>query len=82
MEGQLRVVEGEQELFPVGVDACEELVEDDDAGLASQAAVKVFFDLSPEGRPGLLGVRPEFAVLLTWGWYTRVPIGRNGIFDR
>ena len=62
MVGQLRFVECEQELFLVGLDAFEESVEDDDAGLASKAAVEALFDLSPEGRPGLLGVLHEFAV--------------------
>ena len=46
----------------MGVDACEELVEGVDAGLASKAAVEACFDLSPECCPGLSGVLAEFAV--------------------
>ena len=56
------MVEGEQELVPVGVDACEELVEGVDAGLGSKAAVEGCFDLSPECYPGLSGVSAEFPV--------------------
>ena len=56
------MVEGEQELVPVGVDACEQLVEGVAAGLASKAAVEGCFDLSPECCLGLLGVRAEFPV--------------------
>ena len=46
----------------MGVDACEELVEGVDAGLASKAVVEGCFDLSPECCLGLLGVRAEFPV--------------------
>ena len=74
VDGQLRFVEGEQELFLlVGLDACEARVEveGDDAGLASDATVEAFFGPSPEGRPGVLGVLPESPA-----------VGRDGAADR